>query len=57
MSSYRAVVLLTLLNPVEVAENAATLSAIADGNFVRESAAFARRRSRPYAVGERHMLV
>ena len=30
-----AVVLLTLLNPVEVAENAATLSAIADGNFAR----------------------
>jgi alkanesulfonate monooxygenase SsuD/methylene tetrahydromethanopterin reductase-like flavin-dependent oxidoreductase (luciferase family) len=29
-----AIVLLTLLNPVEVAENAATLSAIADGNFV-----------------------
>jgi alkanesulfonate monooxygenase SsuD/methylene tetrahydromethanopterin reductase-like flavin-dependent oxidoreductase (luciferase family) len=29
-----AIVLLTLLNPVEVAENAATLAAIADGNFV-----------------------
>jgi alkanesulfonate monooxygenase SsuD/methylene tetrahydromethanopterin reductase-like flavin-dependent oxidoreductase (luciferase family) len=29
-----AIVLLTLLNPVEVAENAATLSAIADGNYV-----------------------
>jgi alkanesulfonate monooxygenase SsuD/methylene tetrahydromethanopterin reductase-like flavin-dependent oxidoreductase (luciferase family) len=29
-----AVVLLALLNPVEVAENAATLSAIAQGNFV-----------------------
>jgi alkanesulfonate monooxygenase SsuD/methylene tetrahydromethanopterin reductase-like flavin-dependent oxidoreductase (luciferase family) len=29
-----AIVLLTLLNPVEVAENAATLSAIAGGNFV-----------------------
>lgn len=29
-----AIVLLTLLNPVEVAENAATLSAIAAGNFV-----------------------
>jgi alkanesulfonate monooxygenase SsuD/methylene tetrahydromethanopterin reductase-like flavin-dependent oxidoreductase (luciferase family) len=29
-----AIVLLTLLNPVEVAENAATLSAIAEGNFV-----------------------
>src|SRR5437763_6768412 len=29
-----AIVLLTLLNPVEVAENAATLSAIANGNFV-----------------------
>ncbi len=29
-----AILLLTLLNPVEVAENAATLSAIADGNFV-----------------------
>lgn len=29
-----AIVLLTLLNPVEVAENAATLSAIAKGNFV-----------------------
>jgi alkanesulfonate monooxygenase SsuD/methylene tetrahydromethanopterin reductase-like flavin-dependent oxidoreductase (luciferase family) len=29
-----AIVLLTLLNPVEVAENASTLSAIADGNFV-----------------------
>lgn len=29
-----AIVLLTLLNPVEVAENAATLAAIAGGNFV-----------------------
>lgn len=29
-----AIVLLTLLNPVEVAENAATLAAIADGRFV-----------------------
>jgi alkanesulfonate monooxygenase SsuD/methylene tetrahydromethanopterin reductase-like flavin-dependent oxidoreductase (luciferase family) len=29
-----SVVLLTLLNPVEVAENAATLDAIADGRFV-----------------------
>jgi alkanesulfonate monooxygenase SsuD/methylene tetrahydromethanopterin reductase-like flavin-dependent oxidoreductase (luciferase family) len=29
-----AILLLTLLNPVEVAENAATLSAIANGNFV-----------------------
>jgi alkanesulfonate monooxygenase SsuD/methylene tetrahydromethanopterin reductase-like flavin-dependent oxidoreductase (luciferase family) len=29
-----AIVLLTLLNPVEVAENAATLSAIANGDFV-----------------------
>jgi alkanesulfonate monooxygenase SsuD/methylene tetrahydromethanopterin reductase-like flavin-dependent oxidoreductase (luciferase family) len=29
-----AIILLTLLNPVEVAENAATLSAIAGGNFV-----------------------
>lgn len=29
-----AIVLLTLLNPIEVAENASTLSAIAGGNFV-----------------------
>jgi alkanesulfonate monooxygenase SsuD/methylene tetrahydromethanopterin reductase-like flavin-dependent oxidoreductase (luciferase family) len=29
-----AIVLLTLLNPIEVAENAATLAAIAEGNFV-----------------------
>jgi alkanesulfonate monooxygenase SsuD/methylene tetrahydromethanopterin reductase-like flavin-dependent oxidoreductase (luciferase family) len=34
MTLGNAIVLLTLLNPVEVAENAATLSAIAGGDFV-----------------------